>query len=374
MSTCRSVVKLFPGLLALAVLTTAGWSAARGVTKVKMTDSSLSLRSLQPHSADTAWVRSYNGPGNSADRANAMQVDAAGSVYVTGQSHSLQGIDCVTLKYDTDGNLLWERHYRGPLDDTMNVPVKLVLDGAGNVYVAGWSLLPTYDYFTLKYDNGGTLKWHRRYNGPADGSDVLAGLAVDRAGNAYVTGYSAGVGTGTDFATLKYDSAGTLIWERRYDGPLSKDDAASAIEVDSSFNVFVGGGAATDSIDSGEFGYISTRDFATLKYDLNGTLLWTRLYSGAGHTNDAASAMQVDVMGNVCITGISDGGLGHFFDYATLKYDPDGNLLWERRYDGPSHLYDEPFALQTDAASECLAHPGVDLGGRDMSVAQVPLD
>jgi hypothetical protein len=365
------------GVFVFVAFATTVQPVGRGQIKATTGDLSGLLQAVEPAVLDTGWVRRYNGPGNSADRANAMQVDPAGNVFVTGHSITPQGTDCVTLKYDTDGNILWERSYRGS-SDSMDVSVKLVLDGAGNVYVAGLSLFPTCDYFTLKYDNDGTLKWSRRYNGPGNRDDAPSGLAVDRAGNIYVTGYSDGVGTNRDFATLKYDSAGTLIWERRYDGPLSKSDSPSSVAVDSNFNVFVTGGAASDSIDSGEFGYIYIPEFATLKYDSSGNLLWTRLYKGPGHGIHFASAMKIDALGNACITGQSDGGLGAFYDYATLKYDPDGNLLWERRYDGPSHLFDEPFALQTDAVGNVYvtgtSGGGEMVTGRDFATVKYAAD
>jgi hypothetical protein len=50
--------------------------------------------------------------------------------------------------------------------------------------------------------------WVRRYNGPANGEDKAVALAVDRSGNAYVTGESPGSGTLSDFATIKYLSDG----------------------------------------------------------------------------------------------------------------------------------------------------------------------
>ncbi len=38
---------------------------------------------------DTAWVRRYNGPADTSDRANAIDVDGSGNVYVTGYSYGI---------------------------------------------------------------------------------------------------------------------------------------------------------------------------------------------------------------------------------------------------------------------------------------------
>jgi ABC-type phosphate/phosphonate transport system substrate-binding protein len=54
---------------------------------------------------DTAWVRRYNGPGNSTDGAYAMAVDGAGNVYITGGSYSGSATfgDYATIKYVQTG-------------------------------------------------------------------------------------------------------------------------------------------------------------------------------------------------------------------------------------------------------------------------------
>ena len=48
------------------------------------------------------------------------------------------------------------------------------------------------DYATIKYDTNGNLLWVIRYNGPGNGIDRSSDLVVDSAGNVYVTGYSEG--------------------------------------------------------------------------------------------------------------------------------------------------------------------------------------
>jgi hypothetical protein len=154
-----------------------------------------------------AWVARYNGPGNGGDVAYALALDGAGNVYVTGVSWgSGTDDDYATIKYDSLGNQLWEKRYNGPGNDH-DQAYALALDGAGGVYVTGQSgdANGYSDYATVKYDGAsGNQLWEKRYNGPGNDHDEARALAVDEAGNVYVTGYSLGSGTDVDYATIKY--------------------------------------------------------------------------------------------------------------------------------------------------------------------------
>ena len=66
--------------------------------------------------------------------------------------------------------------------------------------------------------------WVQRYNGPGNGDDYARAVAVDSSNNVIVTGYSAGNGSGYDYATIKYSSAGVPLWTNRYNGPGNGDD------------------------------------------------------------------------------------------------------------------------------------------------------
>ncbi len=301
---------------------------------------------------DILWVRRYNGPGNGIDGARASAVDGSGNLYVTGGSDADTGLytdnfDYATIKYAPNGDELWVRRYNGP-DNGGDGASALALDGSGNVYVTGgsWGSGTSSDYATIKYAPNGDTLWVRRYNGPGDSSsnDGAYALAVDGSGNVYVTGYSYGSDTSLDYATIKYAPNGDTLWVRRYNGPGNSYDQALALALDGSGNVYVTGGSDADT------GlYTDNIDYATIKYAPNGDTLWVRRYNGPGNLDDYAYALALDGSGNVYVTGLSYGS-GTYYDYATIKYAPNGDTLWAIRYNGTLNSTDEATALALDSA------------------------
>ena len=286
-------------------------------------------------------MRRYDGTGSGEDVANALTVDDSGNVYVTGYSTNGINYDFATIKYSPNGASLWVRRYDGPGNGSDQADA-LVLDSDGNLYVTGWSVVNGggADYNTIKYAANGDTLWVRRYTGPGNfHEDGASALAVDASGNVYVTGRSVGSDTSFDYATIKYSSAGDTLWVRRYTGPGNFFDEASALAVDVSGNVYVTG----RSDGTGFFDY----DYATIKYSSAGDTLWVRRYTGPGNSDDDASALAVDASGNVYVTGRSVGS-DTSFDYATIKYNSFGDTLWVRRYNGLENGFDEASALAVD--------------------------
>ena len=62
--------------------------------------------------------------------------------------------------------------------------------------------------------------------------------------------------------------------------------------------------------------------------------VWVRRCNGPGDSTDIPEAIAVDHLGNVYVTGQSFGGLT-LEDYLTIKYYPNGDTAWVRRYNSP---------------------------------------
>lgn len=286
------------------------------------------------------WVAYYNGPGNSSDVTTDLAVDGSGNVYVTGFSYGISsGPDYTTVKYNAAGIEQWAARYDGPGQD-WDIALALAVDDSGNVYVTGYSFGSgsNYDYATVKYNTSGIEQWIMRYNGSGNALDAAIDLAVDDSGNVYVTGASRESANNSDYTTIKYNASGIEQWVAHYNGPGNYYDEPFALALDNSGNVYVTG--FSDGIGSGP-------DYATVKYNAAGTEQWVARYNGPGHDWDVAIALAVDNSGGVYVTGYSSNS-DRSLDYATVKYNASGEEQWLIRYNGPGGINDKATSLVVD--------------------------
>ena len=289
-----------------------------------------------------AWVQRYSAAVTVSDylitKALVVLVDSSNSVIVTGYSPGNGSFyDYLTIKYSSAGVPLWTNRYNGTGNGDDFV-IAAAVDGSNNVIVTGESVGNggSYDYATIKYSSAGVPLWTNLYTGSS--RTAAMAMATDGSNNVIVTGYSTGSARNSDYVTIKYSGSGAPLWTNRYDGPGKTNDTASAVAVDRNDNVFVTG----YSTGSGS-GY----DYATIKYSSAGEPLWTNRYNGPGNGDDYAFAIAVDSGNNVIVTGQSCGS-GSSYDYATIKYSSAGVPLWTNRYNGPGGSVDQAAQGQRD--------------------------
>tara|TARA_R110000823_G_scaffold275718_1_gene394412 strand:- start:973 stop:2301 length:1329 start_codon:yes stop_codon:yes gene_type:complete len=261
------------------------------------------------------WIATLGGSG--ADYSSAVAVDSLDNNYVLGYTISAGAgnYDFLIIKRNTEGVVQWQRTLGGTGNDR---GYGLAIDSSDNLYVCGYSTISgEFDerFLVAKYNSSGTIQWQRLFgNGFAYGEAA----AVDTSGNVYFAGYGYGEGAGDqEFYIVKYNSSGTLQWQRTLGG--ASADKAYAIHLDSSNNVYVSG----DSRSTGAGG----QDILLAKYSSSGVIQWQRSLGGA--SNDESHSIATDSSGNVYIAGYSYSVVA---DSVLLlaKYNPSGTLQWQR--------------------------------------------
>jgi hypothetical protein len=266
-----------------------------------------------------SWGNAKRYDNGPEDKAVALAV-ANGFVYVTGWAVHNGQYDVVTLRYDLNGANLRQSEPIG------GWPVALKTRG-NFVYVAGTSGQPlaggNMDFLVIKLDQALEREWHTVADGFGQ-TDYTTGLVVDSGGNVYVTGSSVGNREEnlTDMMTIKFDSLGRPSGFWVYDGTPASDgpDAATAIGIDSLDNVYVTGVSFGENNQSW--------DYVTLRLNNGGLFyVWKQRWSSIGFHADYPTALAIDANGNVFVTGYSESAPPDY-DFVTLKYSPAGVSSW----------------------------------------------
>ena len=160
------------------------------------------------------WVSHYTGEESSFSFARALSLDNKRNVYVLGWSgaRNIYSNFLITIKYDGDGNQGWVARYRDSQEKRGITPNAIELDRAGNVYVTGYVSVSPWqsgpppmkaEFVTIKYDNNGKQQWVAKYERPQDHETWIYDLKVDARGNVYAIG-----SVGVDALIIKYDANG----------------------------------------------------------------------------------------------------------------------------------------------------------------------
>lgn len=332
-----------------------GWSA-----RPDLKDGSNAWLGAYDADGRLAWIREQNSPAAFDGWHNAA-VDAAGGVFVTGASfrpHQSRADTLIVHRYAADGRLVWSDTRNGA--GTENYGLAPALDTAGRLRVTGFEYRPgsadelDMNIWTRGYDAALVPAWDRSWSGAPAGKEEGQGLAVDAAGNVYVTGWEERLdrGEGLNAWVAKYSAEGDLVWSRTGDFGRRADEVGLGIAVSARGEVYVTGWE--DRPDLGESYNVWVERLTT-----DGAPVWRATYDSPAHAFDYAHAAVLDRAGNLLIAGYEDRpDLGEDTNGWIRSYAPDGAVRWTLSYVGEAHAGDIAWGVGVDAAGNIYAAGG----------------
>jgi len=298
------------------------------------------------------WARNYEpySFGSDVDFGVDICVDSSGNFYFAGQMTSLSGDleDSYFVKCDSSGTKIFEDDYTSASGDDFPTAVAVTSNGnffaQSNSYNFFGSL--TYDIFTINYLNNGNQNWISRYNNPlGNGIDYGTYLKVDESSNQYVCG-TTDAGTNNDMVMMKQNMFGTRLWTVTYSGTANVNDTAIS-------ETWLPNGLVVVTGKSKELLNSNTVDaFVTMVID-SGTVVWLHKYFGADSLGASPSQMITDAQGNIYICGYEN-LTGGTKNGCIIKYDSNGNMLWNISYDAGLNLDDKFNSITLDMNNNIL--------------------
>ena len=298
------------------------------------------------------WIGSGTSTMGSSERSTNMYVTATGDVFVCGYDsgrltpYEATG-NAIYAKWDTNGTLQWQRSYG---DTGYNSTTKkndeeqakdIITDSAGNVIVVGIckDVPPSGKFhdtnaFVLKCDSYGVPVWQRvisgtGHSGSSAGTEQAEAVAVDSSDNIYVLGKtnSSGLTAGSyDMFLMKYDSSGSLQWQKKMGGGSS--DSGSGIAVDSSDNIYVTG-SSSSTADSDQC--------LIAKFDPSGNVVWQNRLGvdrSTGSAPGAAAGTVSESGSDIAVHGSNIYVAGYIYDNGKTYQN---QLIAKLPADGAAH-------------------------------------
>jgi len=219
----------------------------------------------------------------------------------------------------------WVAKYNNGILNGTNQALKMALDAAGNIYVTGFSQNTNgnLDYATIKYDANGNQLWAARFDSTNTSTAKPAGLVLDLQTNIIVTGTA---------VTIKYDYNGKPLWTNPYTG--------YSLAADGSNNVFV---AMTFSTNLG-----------LVKLNPGGSNLWGITHSVAYIATNLGQSLCLDSGGSSYLASyisFYSAGYGPYYFGTVTKYDSNGTVIWYQQYSTGYGLVPDVQSTALDRAS-----------------------
>ncbi|OPY26200.1 MAG: hypothetical protein A4E28_02658 [Methanocella sp. PtaU1.Bin125] len=278
-----------------------------------------SLPAIAADSNDTfppvEWQTTYGGAYSDVGYSAVPVPDGYLVVGVT-KSYGNGSYDTWLLKLDNAGNVLWNRTYGGTGGDWCYgiMPASdgnYVMVGATNSWGAGG-----FDIWLVKVNGDGDQIWSKTFGGP--NGDAGFGVAPLADGGFAVTGYWSQNSGLTDFALIRTDRDGEVLWDHFYN--YGDQDWGKAIVAARDGGFAIAGWTSTPGRNAQAY---------IIKTDGNGNLQWQRAYHYDSSDTYGYGIVQVEDDGYI-FGGYTAAGENGGVDVYAIKVDRDGHWLWEK--------------------------------------------
>jgi len=286
-------------------------------------------------------VSLYSGDNSGQSYGSFVKTDKDGNYFVAGRSSgSKTKFDYALIKYSPSGTVLWERRFNGEAN-SYDEPFGLLVDKEGNSYITGASKYISNNKLTecvtIKYNPEGQIQWINKFRNSYNLNSVGHSVTIDQEKNVYVAGYT-GDENSKDILLIRINIKGETVWDRSFDANFFSADYTDIIYLYKE-HIYVCGAAVTDNA------YF--QDYIILKYDINGNLIWQRDHNGTLNGFDIARAIFVDRSENIYVTGYTE-NKDTKLDITTMKLNKDGDIIWVTDFNGTGDGYDWPNHVLAD--------------------------
>jgi hypothetical protein len=204
----------------------------------------------------------------------------------------------------------------------------------GGILVAGYTISSGSggnDGFALKLDNNGNTKWYKVFGGSAD-DQINSAYPVTDGGFILVGETNSFSSSSSDIYAVKLDMNGNLMWSKIY--RITGNELGTSVVQTEDYGFLISG--STDGFGSGN------SDALVMKIDFTGNVLWINAYGES--LNDYGVSVKPYDDNSSIVTGYTFSGGAGAGDISLIRLDPNGNIAWTKYYGGTG--LDQPYDVE----------------------------
>ncbi|MFI2744113.1 T9SS type B sorting domain-containing protein [Zhouia sp. PK063] len=260
------------------------------------------------------------------------------------------------LKLDQQLNVVWNKVYGGNDIDRINC-IKATDDGGCLVggfsysYVSGDKTEDSRgqsDIWILKLNKNGDLEWQKTFGSTGldnlsniikavDGGYIICGTVASSAGGDLGTKRLNGLG---EYWVIHISNQGNIIWQKTYGGD-NGDNAPRIVQTQDN-NYFIAGTSTSKATGDKAEAFSSFDGVWALKIDINGNILWQKNYEGNSSdfldalicTSDGGFGLGISTYSSIGYDKTEANQGNNERDYWFIKLDNDGNVIWDKTIGG----------------------------------------